>query len=222
MTAKTKDFNGIDPSSKIYPNCKISQGVKIGEFSIIGKPSRLGGTSLRPNNKGKMTIISDSCNVGAHVIIGEGTIIGANTTIANCCEVEADVKIGSSCFIVHGARICEDSVIENDCIIGGFTAERSVIGSKSRVFGNLLHKQDDPSLEWDKNIEDAPILKSNVFVGMGSQVIGDVTLKKNVYIASGAIVTKDIPSNHVVIGINNAIPLSTWRGNLKKSLFFRG
>lgn len=45
-----------------------------------------------------------------------------------------------------------------------------------------------------------PYLKNNIFVGPNVVVIGDVTIGNNVVIGAGAVVTKSIPDNCVVVG----------------------
>jgi acetyltransferase-like isoleucine patch superfamily enzyme len=212
----------IKMSAIIYPLCKIAPNVSIGEFSIIGKSSRPTNDGTKSKTKPKETIIQDNCFIGSHVTIGEGTIIEKDTAIEDYGAIEDNVTIGASSYIVHGARICSKSIIGHNCVIGGFIAERSKVGSYSRVFGMLIHKQDDPSKEWDLLEEEAPNLKCKVIVGMGAQVIGGINIEEHVYICSGAVVTKDVPSYHVVLGVNKKIPISKWKGNLKNSLFFGG
>ncbi len=222
MISKDITDKKIKMSAIIYPKCKIAPNVSIGEFSIVGKSSRPTNNEIKSKMKPRGTIIQDNCFIGSHVTIGEGTIIEKDTVIEDYGAIEDTVKIGASSYIVHGARICSKSVIGHNCVIGGFIAERSKVGPYSRVFGMLIHKQDDPSKEWDSLEEEAPNLERKVIVGMGAQVIGGINIGNHVYICSGAVVTKDVPSRHVVLGVNKKIPISEWKGNLQNSLFFGG
>lgn len=213
---------------KLYSKCQIADDVTIGEFSVIGKPARPHHDKLINNveipneiEPSRITYISDRCCIGTHVLIEEGANIGHHSIIESKCVIESDTIVGKYCFLVQGARVCRESKVGNHCIIGGLTAERSIVGNNCRIFGRLLHKQDDPGLPWDDNIELAPVLGDNVFVGTESLIIGGVTLSDNVYICAGAIVTKDVPAFHIVRGINDAIPLSKWKGKLKESSFWK-
>jgi len=85
----------------------------------------------------------------------------------------------------------------------------------------LLHKQNDPLLPWDGTIENAPFVDENVFIGMGAKIIGGIKIERSVYVCAGAIVTKDVPTLHVVRGINELIPIEKWEGYLKNSQFWR-
>ncbi len=212
---------------KIFGNAKVSENVEIGEFSVIGKASRprfnvsLNRVEFSKKLNLQDTIISHGCYIGTQVLIEEGVRIGPNCIIESKCVIEKGTVISSNTLVVHGARILQEVQIANDCVIGGFIADRAVIGEHCKVLGALLHKQDDPYLPWDDNIEPSPTLGENVFVGVGAIVLGDVHISDNVYICSGAIVTRDIPSFNIVKGINEVIPKSKWHGKLKDSAFWK-
>lgn len=46
----------------------------------------------------------------------------------------------------------------------------------------------------------APVIGDNVFIGAGAKIIGNIHIGNNVIIGSNAVVTKDVPDNHTVIG----------------------
>lgn len=46
-----------------------------------------------------------------------------------------------------------------------------------------------------------PKIGDNVFIGASAKVLGGVNIGNNVFIAPNAVVVKDIPDNHVVVGI---------------------
>lgn len=207
----------------IYPNVELGDGVHIGEFSVIGKPTR--PLSSPQANLRRMpdasTVVGHSTYIGAHVLVEEGVHIGHSCIIESHGVLERDVKIGRNCFIVHGARICGYSTVGDDCVIGGFVAERSQVGSHCQVLGQLIHRQADPTIPWDANVEPAPVLEDNVFVGLTATVIGNVRISHHVYVTAGSIVTRSVPSYHVVHGVNRLCRVSDWRGPLRDSPFWR-
>ena len=209
----------IDQTAKIYPNVKIGKGSGIGEFSVIGKPS----APVKNKQFGSKTEtnIGQNCYIGSHVIIGQGTVIGDNSIIEDGSKVDVDCKLGLRSHLLYRAYVDNNSVIADDCIIGGFVCERSLIGKSSRIFGKLIHKHNDPTLGWDDSIEGSPVVMENVVIGFDALVIGPVKIGHQSYICAGATVTKNVPSNSIVYGVNKIVSHKDWKGYLSKSSFFK-
>lgn len=73
----------------------------------------------------------------------------------------------------------------------------TVIGDNCRVRpGVVIGKRDINDLTSRGNV-----IGSNVEFGVGSKVMGPVTIGDNVIIGANAVVTRDVPSNSVVAGI---------------------
>lgn len=49
---------------------------------------------------------------------------------------------------------------------------------------------------------DMPNLKTGVIVGAGAKIIGGVTVGNNVVVGANAVITKNIPDNSIVTGVN--------------------
>ena len=208
----------IDSTTKIYPNVQIGEGTEICEYSIIGKPYRPvnGKYDLSPNT----TWIGENCYIGSFVIVGQGSCILENSILEDYTQIESDVKIGSSSHLLYAAWICNEVTIGDDCIIGGFVCERARVGNGSRIFGQLTHSQHDPTKSWDSNVEPAPSVSDNVFIGFGAKVIGGITIGNNSYVCAGAIVTRDVPDYKIAYGINKITSHSKWKGTLSRSSQF--
>lgn len=180
----------------------VSKSAKIAVTAVIGKPYRplTSGTPISYSD----TIISDNVYVGDFVVIGRGASIGKKTIVDDYSKIEANSRIGARCLIQYGAYICAETQIGDECVIGGFITERTVIGSKCRIFGSIVHEHKDTRLPWDDDRarERSASISENVFVGFGAQVIGAIVVGANAYIAAGAIVTEDVPPNTRVLGIN--------------------
>ena len=124
----------VDPSATLGPNVRLAPGVvigagtQIGEGSVIeahcviGRDCRIGPNSrLFPH-----VVMYDDCELGSHVIVHSGTVIGSDgfgfakgesawIKIAQLGAVRIgdDVEIGSNCSIDRGT--IEDTVIEDGC-----------------------------------------------------------------------------------------------------------
>mgnify|MGYP001331458256 CR=1 FL=1 len=96
-------------------------------------------------------------------------------------QIPSQTKIGRGLLIGHFGRIIINSkvVIGENCNINSGT----VIGSTSRG-----------------NRKGAPKIGNNVWIGVNSVVVGNISIGNNVLIAPGSYVNIDIPSNSLVMG----------------------
>ena len=224
---KPNNINVVGENSMMHPNAKIGKNTKIGYYSIIGYPDM----------EGKTVEVGCDSEIGNHISILPGTKIGDKVSIKDHSRIEEDVKVGNNVsidaysyvgknvtigdcsLILYGAKIYDNAEIGKHTRIGGFVAENTVIGDYATVFGKLIHSFRDPT-HWDGD-EDPPKIDDFVVIGFDSIVIGGVNIGEHVYIAAGAIVTKDIPPNSIVVDVNNIIPIKSWKGSLKISPFWR-
>ncbi len=104
-------------------------------------------------------------------------------------EIHPKAKIGENLFIDHGMGV----------VIG----ETSEIGNNVTIYHMVTLGGISPSINSDdqRNSKRHPTLMDNVVVGSGAQVLGPVTVGKNVKIGANAVVTKDVPENAVMVGI---------------------
>jgi sugar O-acyltransferase (sialic acid O-acetyltransferase NeuD family) len=113
--------NGYRLASYVHPTALVSQGVQVGDNSLIGEMSLVRPFAQLGNNVqigaqahvGHHAIVHDHCwlvsqsVICGSVEIGESCFIGANATIRN------HVKVGQQCVVGAGA------VILSDCAPGG-------------------------------------------------------------------------------------------------------
>ncbi len=97
-------------------------------------------------------------------------------------EINLGAKIGERVFIDHGMGVVigATAVIGNNVIMyHGVT-----LGSTGNVAGRRHPKVGD-----------------NVMIGAGAKLLGPITIGDNVSIGANAVVTKDIPSNSIAVGV---------------------
>lgn len=50
-----------------------------------------------------------------------------------------------------------------------------------------------------------PTIGDNVLIGSNAAILGDIIIGNNVKVGSNAVVTKNIPDNSIVVGVNEII-----------------
>ncbi len=97
-------------------------------------------------------------------------------------DIHPNAVIGEGFFIDHG----------NGVVIG----ETTEIGNNVTLYQGVT--LGGVSLEKEKR---HPTLGNNIIVGAGAKILGPVNIGDNVKIGANSVVTKDVPSNSVVVGV---------------------
>jgi serine O-acetyltransferase len=105
------------------------------------------------------------------------------------CEINCD-QIDKSVKFAHHARGCT--------IVAARILENAVIFQNVSIGANLRFNK--TSNEWE-NVG-TPIISANVIICDGAKIFGPIVIGENSVIGAGAIVTKSIPANSVVFGVN--------------------
>lgn len=149
--------------------------------------------------------VSDRASIGVgssiwnHSQVRENAIIGENCILGKDVYVDFDVRIGDNVKIQNGAYIYHGAVIESGVFIGPgviFTNDK-----RPRAINP------DGSLKTDDDWEvGKTIVKYGAAIGAGSVILTNVSIGKFAMVGAGAIVTKDVPDNALVVG-NPAIQI---------------
>jgi acetyltransferase-like isoleucine patch superfamily enzyme len=131
--------------------------------------------------------ISEKAKIGKNVSIWHFSYVGDNTVIGD------NVKIGSLAHVDYDVKIGENTKIEGQVYIPPL----SRIG-KNVFIGPAAVLTNDPYPMCDKMI--GVTIEDNVIIGARAVIKAGVTVKKNSIVAMGAVVTRDVPEDSVVIG----------------------
>lgn len=108
-----------------------------------------------------------------------------------CVNVSPSTKVGKNLYIAH----CY-------CIGIGKTAE---IGDNCRIYPNV-HIASSKPIGAKKNVRRHAKIGNNCILGINSTILGAVEIGDNVIIGANALVTKDVPANSIVTGLNQIRP----------------
>ena len=132
--------------------------------------------------------VSDKAKIGKNVKIWHFTYVGDDTEIGN------NVKIGSLVHIDYNVKIGDNTLIEGAVYIPPL----SRIGNNVFI-GPAAVLTNDPYPPSNKMV--GVTIMDNAIIGSRAVIKAGVTIGKNSVVAMGAVVTKDVPENIVVVGI---------------------
>lgn len=180
--------------------------VLLGAYVVLGHPkdSRLEDWQVGVDScasEPEPLTIGDSCRIASHSIIGEGTSLGPGVVLEEYSRVGYGCDIGAGTRVMYQAQVCDRVTIGSNSRVGGFLGDASAVGRHVSIFGSLVHDYRAPHGGWDIH-ELSPVIRDRSVIGMGAVVIGGVTVGPNSYVAAGAIVTRDVPPQTMVTGLN--------------------
>ncbi len=191
-------LNGVsmtDPASTY-----IDAGVKIGR-----------DTTLLPN-----TFIHGDTVIGERNVIGPNTII-RDTTIGNGCKIlasvlegavlEDDVDMGPFARLRKGAHLkshvhmgnfgeVKDSTLHEGVKMGHFSyIGNAIIGANTNIGAGTI------TCNYDGEKKHPTVIGEDVFIGSDTMLVAPLTLGDGARTGAGAVVTKNVPADTLVVGM---------------------
>ena len=136
--------------------------------------------------------------------IDDNVIIGEKTKIWHFCHVQSGARIGKRCSLGQNVNISNNVIIGNDVkiqnnVYEGVEIEDGVFCGPSCVFTNDL----TPRARFPKGHENykKTLVKEGASIGANATIVCGNTIGKFALVASGAVVTRDIPDYAVAAGV---------------------
>jgi acetyltransferase-like isoleucine patch superfamily enzyme len=197
------------------------QAAPIAPTAIIGTPFRplLDGRQLDID---RAPVIAEGVWIGHYTTVGPGATVGAGSILEDFVGIEPGAQIGSRVLVTSRSWIGIGATVGDNSVIKGYIGDHARIGTGCRIFGDLIHRQLDPSVPWDDPAaeEPAPIVADGAFVGWRAVIVGGVNIGAGAYVCAGALITKDVPAGCIAYGRNKFTYPRSWPGALGKSPFF--
>jgi len=193
----------------LYPNTVLESNVVVLDGSVIGRPPIPTKSIMRPvNTKLPPTAIRNGSVIGANVVIYEGVVIGSDTLVGDLSSIREECSIGKDCVIARLVTINYNTTIgdrvrimDNAHLTGNMLVEDDVFISIMVSTANdntIVEKQGQSG--YGSHVH-GPIIRQFATVGVGAILLPGVEIGKGAIVAAGAVVTKDVAANTMVMGI---------------------
>lgn len=177
-----------------YPDLGTDQDSKL--TLDVPIPTMESETSAAPIN-GYLCIAPD-VKVGSNVKFSKfvnlyGCEVGDDTKIGAFVEIQKNAKVGKRCKISSHTFICEGVTIEDEVFIGhNVTFVNDTFPHATTASGSL-------QTEADWKVE-TTLVKRGASIGSGATILANVVIGEQALIGAGAVVTRDVPANAIVVG----------------------
>ena len=174
--------------SMLGPDCEIQPGALVGlKYKADAGPAKIGARArIRAGaiiygdvdigddfQTGHQVLLREKTKIGRHVLLGTQSVIDGQVTIGDFVKIETHVYIPTHVEIGSFVFIGPGVTITND------------------RYPLKLRDQYKP---------EGVILEDGVTIGGGVTIVPGVRIGRDAFIAAGAIVTKDVPPDSLVVG----------------------
>jgi len=141
--------------------------------------------------------IAPDVKVGSNVKFSKfvnlyGCEVGDDTKIGAFVEIQKNAKVGKRCKISSHTFICEGVTIEDEVFIGHNVTFVNDTFPRATTNGSL-------QTEADWKVE-TTLVKQGASIGSGATILANVVIGEQALIGAGAVVTRDVPANAIVMG----------------------
>ena len=189
----------------VYPEVTISDGVEIFDHCVVGKiPKSTGSTSRKLTDKFEKTVIGENSMLCPGSVVYSGTTIGHNTLLGDHCSISEFCKIGDYDVISKNVSVNYNTVIGNHVRVMDNTHITGNAVIEDNVFVSVLVATTNDNGMGKGSYSDemkGPHIKKGACVGAAANILPNVVIGENSIVGAGAVVTKDVPDNKVVMGV---------------------
>ena len=182
----------LEPDVTIEPQTHLRGNTTIGRGSCIGPGSLIENSTIVENVTVLYSVVTDST-------------VAAKTRIGPYAHLRGAAKIGAGCRIGNFVEIKKSSLGEKTNVahlsyLGDATLEDRVNVGAGTITANYDGVNKHPT-----------VIGSGTKTGSNSVMVAPITLGKNVTVAAGSVVTKDVPDDCLVIARSRQKEISDWQ-----------
>ena len=128
-------------------------------------------------------VLNDEVQTGHDVLVREQTEVGKGTIIGTKTVIDGYSEVGKNVSLQTGVYIPSNTIIEDRVFIGP----------------NAVLTNDPYPVRQNIDLE-GPTVKESASIGANATINPGVTVGERAFVASGAIVTEDVPTDTLAIG----------------------
>lgn len=210
FTSYTKGENcHIYEGAYLFPNVRLGNNVTVFPGAVIGRPPVSSGATSRVVDAGELlpVTIGDNCVIGCHAVIYMNVRIGHHSMICDTACVREECEIGDHTIIAMGVTVnyrtkigSRVKIMDNSHITGNVLIEDDVFISTqvTTTNDNAMGRKPPQGKDWTGA---GPIIRRFATLGQGVCVLPGVEIGRNAMVGAGAVVTRAVPPETLVMGV---------------------
>ncbi len=160
---------------------------------LLGETSVGAGCQIGPNAIIRDTTIAEGCEIGASTL--EGASIGPGSDVGPYCHLRPGSVIGARVHLGNYVEV-KATLIGDDTQVGHFSyLGDAEVGAGVNIGAGTI------TANYDGTAKHVTVIEDGAFIGSDSILVAPVTVRARARTAAGAVVTKDVPSGKLAIGM---------------------
>lgn len=140
---------------------------------------------IHPSGICESSHVGENSRIYAFTHVLPGAIIGENANLNDHVFVENDVVIGNNVTVKSGVQLWDGIRLEDNVFVGPNVSFSNDKFPRSKQYPTEFLQT---------------IVKSGASIGAGAVLLPGITIGRNAMVAAGAVVTRDVPDNAIVLG----------------------
>ncbi|MBB5676231.1 WxcM-like domain-containing protein [Xanthomonas arboricola] len=131
------------------------------------------------------TTIGDGTRIWAFAHVLPGARLGAGCNICDGVFIENDVVVGDNVTVKCGVQLWDGITLENDVFVGPNATFTNDLRPRSKVYPEAFLRT---------------VVEVGASIGANATILPGIRIGRNAMIGAGAVVTRSVPPNAIVVG----------------------
>jgi acetyltransferase-like isoleucine patch superfamily enzyme len=188
----------------IHAGVQLGRGVRIQDAAIVGKELVLARTSQAELREPELTLIGEAVTIAAQAVVVAGASIGDGAFVGDQSHVRERALIGNFSAVGRGSAIDNDVAIGERVRIqtGCYVTAFSMVEDDVFIGPGVFTYNDNSMGRHEKGVQLAgATLRRACRIGGGARILPGVEVGEEAFVATGALVTRDVPPRTLVMGV---------------------
>lgn len=192
----------------IKENTLIGNHVTINDHSVLGQtPVSNKKMARKPPVQLSPLVVGDGVKIGSQCVLFRGTSIMDGVLIGDLAAIRENVTVGMNSIVGRNVMVENNTQIGQYVTIQTSSYVTAHMVIEDHVFiGPCLSSSNDKHMELGKGKLQGPILRTGAKIGNNASLLPGVIIGERAMVGAGAVVTKNVMPNEVVVG-NPARPI---------------
>jgi acetyltransferase-like isoleucine patch superfamily enzyme len=201
----------IGAGCRIHPHAFVADGVTLGENTevfhgaTVGREPKGAGATARKIEFDRRISVGPSCSIGPHAVLYFDVTLGSNCLIGDSASIREKCRVGDRCIISRHVSLNYNVTIGNDVKVMDTTHLTGNMVIEDGVFISVHVSTTNDNAMARKGYDDdrtrGPTIRKGAVIGAGVVLLPNTVVGEGATVASGAVVTKEVPAGSTVFGI---------------------